>query len=48
MHALLAITYEKRGDGEQARAHYQHAYDLATAHNPPAAYARRVARAKLQ
>ena len=47
LHALLAETYERLGDKARARELYQKAYDLATAHNPPAAYARRVARAKL-
>lgn len=47
MHCLLAMTYEKLGRGEEARTLYQKAYDLATAHNPPAAFARRFARQKL-
>ena len=47
MNCLLAETYEKMGDQARADALYQKAYDLARAHNPPAAYARRVARAKL-
>ncbi len=47
MHCLLAMTYEKLGQEDTARALYQQAYDMATAHNPPAAFARRVARAKL-
>ena len=32
---------------EQAKAAYQKAYDLATAHNPPAAFARPFAAKKL-
>ena len=47
MHCLLAMAYEKIGRPEEARALYQKAYDLATAHNPPAAFARRFARARL-
>jgi tetratricopeptide (TPR) repeat protein len=47
MHTLLAMTYEKLGQQEKARALYQKAYDLATAHNPPAAFARPFARKKL-
>lgn len=47
MHCLLAMTYEKLGQQEKARELYQKAYDLATAHNPPAAFARRFARQKL-
>lgn len=47
MHCLLAMTYEKMGQQEKARELYQKAYDMATAHNPPAAFARRFAREKL-
>ena len=47
MHVLLATTYEKLGQPEKAKATYQKAYDLATAHNPPAAFARPFARKKL-
>jgi tetratricopeptide (TPR) repeat protein len=47
MHVLLAMTYEKLGQPEKAKATYQKAYDLATAHNPPAAFARPFARKKL-
>ena len=47
MHILLASTYEKLGQQEKAKALYQKAYDLATAHNPPAAFARPFARKKL-
>jgi Flp pilus assembly protein TadD len=47
MHCLLAMTYEKLGEESQAKALYQQAYDLAMAHNPPAAFARPYARKKL-
>jgi len=47
MHCLLAMTYEKLGQPEKAKEIYQKAYDMATAHNPPAAFARRFARQKL-
>lgn len=46
-HCLLAMTYEKLGDKDKAREFYQKAYDLATAHNPPAAFVRPFARQKL-
>jgi len=47
LHCLLGMTYEQMGQAEQARALYQKAYDLATGHNPPAAFARPFARRKL-
>jgi tetratricopeptide (TPR) repeat protein len=47
MHALLGMTHEKLGHAAQAQAEYQKAYDLSTAHNPPAAFARPFARKKL-
>jgi tetratricopeptide (TPR) repeat protein len=47
MHALLGMTYEKMGEQAKAKAEYQRAYDLATQHNPPAAFARPLARKKL-
>ena len=47
MHVLLATTYEKLGQQEKAKALYQKAYELATAHNPPVAFARPFARRKL-
>jgi tetratricopeptide (TPR) repeat protein len=47
MHCLLAMTYEKRGKALKATAMYQRAYDLATGHNPPAAFVRRFVRTKL-
>jgi hypothetical protein len=47
MHALLGMTYERRGDATRARAEYERAYALSTAHNPPAAFTRPFAREKL-
>ncbi|HWA09590.1 MAG TPA: hypothetical protein VG838_09090 [Opitutaceae bacterium] len=47
MTCLLAITYEHRGDLAKAKELYAKAYGLATAHNPPAAFARPLARRKL-
>ena len=47
MHALLGMTHEQMGHPEPARALYQKAYDLATSHNPPAAFTRPFARKKL-
>jgi tetratricopeptide (TPR) repeat protein len=47
MHALLGMTYEKLGQAAKARELYERAYGLATAHNPPAAFTRPFARAKL-
>ena len=46
-HYLLALTYERQGRAEQAKAMYQKAHDLATGHNPPAAFTRPAARKKL-
>ena len=47
MHVLLAMTYEKMGQPDKAKALYEKAYSLATAHNPPSAFARPYARKKL-
>jgi len=47
MHCLMGMTYEGQGRMEEANALYQQAYDMARSHNPPAAFARRFARAKL-
>jgi tetratricopeptide (TPR) repeat protein len=47
MHVLLAMTYEKLSQQDKAKALYQKAYELATSHNPPAAFARPFARKKL-
>lgn len=49
MHCLLALTHERLGRADRARETYQQAYRLAEGgHNPPAAYARRVAGEKLR
>jgi tetratricopeptide (TPR) repeat protein len=47
MHALLGMTYERKGDLLKAGALYERAYQLSTAHNPPSAFARPFARRKL-
>ncbi len=47
MHCLLAMTYERLGRQDEARAMYRKAYDLATGHNPPAAFVRPFVRKKL-
>ena len=47
MRCLLAMTYERLGRQDEANASYQQAYELATAHNPPAAFVRPFARRKL-
>ena len=47
MNYLLAETHERQGHKERARELYQRAYDLATGHNPPAAFTRPAARKKL-
>jgi len=47
LHCLLAMADEQLGRHDEAMALYRKAYDLATAHNPPSAYARRIAREKL-
>jgi tetratricopeptide (TPR) repeat protein len=47
MHCLLAMTYERLGRQDEAKTAYQQAYDLATAHNPPAAFVRPFVRRKL-
>jgi tetratricopeptide (TPR) repeat protein len=44
---LLGFAYEKQGNGLKAIAQYQRAYDLATGHNPPAAFVRPTVRRKL-
>ena len=49
MHTLLGEIYERRGESARAREMYQKGFELAEGgHNPPAAYARRVAGAKLR
>jgi tetratricopeptide (TPR) repeat protein len=45
---LLGMTYEKLGQADKAMELYRAAYEQATAHNPPAAFARRFTREKLQ
>ena len=47
MHCLLAMTYEQQGKAANAKEMYEKAYELATGHNPPAAFARPFARKKL-
>ncbi len=47
MNCLLAMTYEKMGNADKAKELYQKAYDLATGHNPPAAFVRPFARKKI-
>lgn len=44
---FLGLAYEKTGQADKAKAQFQSAYDLATAHNPPAAFTRPAARRKL-
>lgn len=46
-HYLLALTHEKQGQPEKAKSLYEKAYHLATGHNPPAAFTRPAARAKI-
>ena len=48
MHSLLAMTYEQMGRTDEAMALYQKAFDMARAHNPPAAFVRRFVREKLK
>ncbi len=47
MNCLLAMTYEKMGDKARADVLYRKAYDMARAHNPPAAFVRHFVREKL-
>lgn len=47
MHCLLAMTWERQGRQDEANAMYRKAYDLAMAHNPPAAFVRPFVRKKL-
>jgi len=47
MPCLLAMTLERLGQHEESKALYRKAYDLATGHNPPAAFVRPFAREKL-
>jgi len=47
MNLLLAMTYERQGRQKEADDLYRKAYDLARAHNPPAAFVRPFVRKKL-
>jgi tetratricopeptide (TPR) repeat protein len=47
MNCLLAMTYERLGRQKEADDLYRKAYDLARAHNPPAAFVRPFVRKKL-
>ncbi|HVO35875.1 MAG TPA: hypothetical protein VMT21_09940, partial [Gemmatimonadales bacterium] len=47
MLCLLAMALEKEGKQDEANAAYRQAYDLAAAHNPPAAFVRPFVRKKL-
>ena len=47
LRCLLAMTDEQLNRHDDAMAQYRDAYDLATAHNPGSAFARRYARVKL-
>lgn len=48
MNTLLALTWERQGRADEARAQFQKAFDLARAHNPPAAFTRNFVRGKLE
>jgi tetratricopeptide (TPR) repeat protein len=47
MRCLLGMVYEQEGKRDEADAAYRQAYDLAVAHNPPAAFVRPFVRKKL-
>jgi tetratricopeptide (TPR) repeat protein len=47
MRCLLGQTLERMGRQDEAKVAYRQAYDLATAHNPPAAFVRPLVRRKL-
>ena len=47
MTALMGMTHEKMGHAAVAKEWYQKAYDLATQHTPPSAFARPFTRKKL-
>jgi hypothetical protein len=47
LHCLLGMTYELEGRQSDANRMYRAAYDLATGHNPPAAFVRPFVRKKL-
>ena len=47
MNTLLAMTFEKQGKVDEAKSLYAKAFEMARAHNPPAAFTRRFVRQKL-
>ncbi|MDP2959097.1 MAG: hypothetical protein Q8N53_21930 [Longimicrobiales bacterium] len=47
MNTLLAMIFEKQSKVDEAKALYAKAFDMARAHNPPAAFTRRFVRQKL-
>ena len=47
MNALMGMVHERMGHASVAKEWYQKAYDLATQHTPPSAFARPFARKKL-
>ncbi len=47
MHTLMGMTHERMGHADVAKERYQKAYDLATQHTPPSAFARPFTRKKL-
>lgn len=47
MHVLMGMTHEKMGHADVAKEWYQKAYDMATQHTPPSAFARPFTRKKL-
>ena len=47
MTALMGMVHEKMGHASVAKEWYQKAYDLATQHTPPSAFARPFTRNKL-
>ena len=47
MNCLLGMTYEKMGEQAKADVLYRKAYEMARAHNPPAAFVRHFVRKKL-
>ena len=48
MHCLLAMTRERMGRRAEALELYRQAYNMATGHNPPAAFVRPFVRTKLE
>ena len=47
LRCLLAITYQRQGKADAAAGAFRQAFDLATGHNPPAAFVRPYARRAL-